>query len=117
MKTKNTVEKLVKSKEIILLDEFLLRKYGLAAKVGLVKEDWDALEMDKALSEKHGKKIKQLVNAVAWLVFRCQKTGVKANAVVHLEAVGFPPLAMGCYPWNSRSKESVLVISRIKGGE
>lgn len=117
MKTKNTVEKLVKSKEIILLDEFITRKHGLGAKVGLLKADWEALEMDKALTEKKGKKIKQFVNAILWLIFRCQKTGIKANAIVHLEAVGFPPLAMGCYPWNSRSKESVLVISRVKGGE
>lgn len=117
MKTKNTVEKLVKSKEIILLDEFITRKHGLGAKVGLLKADWAALEMDKALSEKHHKKVKSFVNAILWLVFRCQKTGVKANAKVHLEAVGFPPLAMGCYPWNSKSPESVLVISRVQGGE
>lgn len=117
MKTKNTVEKLVKSGEIILLDEAVMKKSGLGARVGLLKEDWAALKMDEKMAEKHQKKIKQFVNAILWLILRCQKTGVKANAKVHLEAVGFPPLAMGVYPWNSRSKESVLVISQIKGGE
>lgn len=111
MKKAKTVEQLIEKGEVILLDPHMVSKAGLNAKVGFVKAEYEALEIDKALGEKKGKRVKVLVNALMWLVFRCQKTGVKANAIVKLEAAGWPPLAMGCYPFNS-GKESVLIVGR-----
>ena len=113
MKKAKTVEQLIERGEIILLDPFMVRKAGLAVKVGLPKAEYEALEIDKALTEKKGKRVKALINAVMWLVFRCQKTGVKANAVVKLDAAGWPPMCMGVYPFNS-GNESVLILGRIK---
>ena len=113
MKKSKTVEQLIKSGEIILLDPYMVSKAGLSVKVGLPKAEYEALEVDKALGEKKGKRVKALINAVMWLVFRCQKTGVKANAVVRLDAAGWPAMCMGVYPFNS-GKESVLILARLK---
>lgn len=113
MKKAKTVEKLIEKGEIILLDPFMVSQAGLGVKVGLPKAEYEALEVDKALGEKKGKRVKALINAVMWLVFRCQKMGVKANAVVKLDAAGWPPMCMGVYPLNS-GKESVLILARLK---
>ena len=113
MKKAKTVEQLIEKGEIVLLDPFMVSKAGLGVKVGLPKAEYEALEVDKALGEKKGKRVKALINAVMWLVFRCQKTGVKASAVVQLDAAGWPKMCMGVYPFNS-GKESVLILARLK---
>lgn len=113
MKKAKTVEQLIEKGEVLILDPFMVRKAGLNVNVGLPKAEYEALEMDKALTEKKGKRVKALINAVMWTVFRCQKTGVQANAIVKLDAAGWPPLCMGVYPFNG-GKESVIILARMK---
>lgn len=115
-KTKTgSVESLIISGELVVLDEVITKREGLGVKLAMPKVDFDALDMVKKTAAKsRGKGIAPLVNSVMWLIVRCQKTGVKANAVVALEAVGYPPLVMQVFPLNPDSKESVLVIQKRK---
>ena len=115
---KQTVEQLIESGELVLIDPFLTRKAGLGSKVALPKAEHTALEIDRRMGLKKGKEIKVLLNAIAWTVLKCQKTGVKANALVHVPAAGFPALVMCVYPFNlTDSRESVLIIQRMKSEE
>lgn len=110
-----TIEEKIASGELVFLDEYTTRKEGLGVRVAMPKVDFDALDMvKKTAAQYRAKSITPLVNAIMWLVVRCQKTGIKANAVVALEAAGFPPLVMTVHPFNVGSKESVLLVQRKK---
>ena len=110
----NTPAELIASGDLIVLDEVMSKKAGIAVKVAMPKRDYLALEIDKAMGEKKAKKVKALLNAVAWLVVRCQRTGIKANAVVRLDTADFPPMVMTVHQMAANKPEAVLVIQKMK---
>ena len=116
MKTeKRPIDEQLKAGDMILIDPKLTDKEGLRVPIAMLKADHKALKIDALLaSKKDKKKVATLVRAVMWLVVRCQKTGVKADAVVALEAAGFPPLVMSVHPMSAKDLRPVLVVQKKK---
>ena len=116
MKTeKRPIDEQLKAGDLILIDPKLTDKEGLRVPIAMLKADYKALKIDTLLSSKKDKKkVAALVRAVLWLVVRCQKTGVKADAIVALDALGFPPLVMSVHPMSAKDLRPVLVVQKKK---
>ena len=112
-KQKKTAEEAVKTGEFIALDKAILDRAGLATQVILPAADHRALKLEKAVANRIGGKVEKLACAVAFEVFKCQRSGVKADVVVQVLAKGFPALAMGIVPFNEKG-EPVIVLSIAK---
>lgn len=111
---KKSVEDAIKAGEFIAIDPFLTRKAGLLSQVALPAAEYKALGISALVVEKRSKKLKSLLNAIAWTIFKCQRTGVKANVIVQVDAAGFPPLAMGVSPFSEKDPTPVVIIERKK---
>ena len=116
MKTeKRPIDEQLKAGDMILIDPKLTDKEGLRVPIAMFKADHKALKIDALLaSKKDKKKVAVLVRAVMWLVVRCQKTGVSADAVVELPAAGWPALVMSVHPMSATDLRPVLVVQRKK---
>lgn len=116
MKTeKRPIDDQIISGDLILIDPKLTDREGLKVPVAMFKADYKDLKIADLLStKKDRKKVATLVRAVLWLVVRCQKTGVGADAVVALDALGFPPLVMSVHPMSATDLRSVLVVQKKK---
>lgn len=116
MKTeKRPIDDQIIAGDLILIDPKLTDKEGLRVPIAMLKADYKDLKIDVLLSSKKDKKkVAALVRAVMWLVVRCQKTGVKADAVVELPAPGFPPLVMSVHPMSAKDLRPVLVVQKKK---
>lgn len=113
-KKANTPAELIASGDLIVMDEVMSKKAGIAVKVAMPKKDYLAFEIDKAMGEKKAKKVKALLNAVVRLVVRCQRTNVKANAVVRLDTADFPTMVMTVHQMAANNPEAVLIIQKMK---
>lgn len=116
MKTeKRPIDEQLKAGDLILIDPKLTDKEGLQAQIAMFKKDYEALKIAALLSSKKDKKkVAALIRAVLWLVVRCQKTGVRDNAVIELTAKDFPPLAMSVHPMSATDMRPVLVVQKKK---
>lgn len=104
--TKKTVEQALKDGDFVEISGYDTRKAGIQVKVIIPKADCDLIE------NKPGRKMKSLLNATAWTILKCQRTGVKQNAIVALDAAGFPKMAMACCPFSDKDMSPVIIVSR-----
>ncbi len=105
---KKTMEESLADGSFIAISAFDTRKAGIIAKVVIPKEDCDLIE------GKPAKHIKSLLNAVAWMIHRCQANKIPASTVVALEAKDMPPLAMACVPMSLKDNTPVILVARRK---
>lgn len=107
---KKTIEAALKSGEFIELDGYILRKAGIMTRLAMPRSEYDVLHLGKLFGTKETPKRKKFLAAIAWLIHRCRVNKVNPNAVVALDAPGFPPLAMAVVPFNETDLTSVVVI-------
>lgn len=108
---KKSMEQALKDGEFIAISGFDTRKAGILVQVVMPKSDTDLIENRPA------KHMKSLLNAVAWMVHKCQANKIPASAIVALDAANMPKLAMACVPMSETDLTPVIVVSRRKKEE
>ena len=108
---KKTMEQALKDGDFIAISSFDTRKAGIVVKVVIPKADTDLIEKRTA------KRMKSFLNAVAWMIHKCQANKIPASAIVALEAASMPPLAMSCVPMSATDLTPVIVVGRRKKEE
>jgi hypothetical protein len=113
--SKKTIAELHKAGEITLLDAKLSDKHGLAGRVGFLTKEYNELGIKKLTASKKGKKAKpmtRLMAAIYWTIAKCQTGGIPASAIVKLTVDGWPPLAMGIYPYSVAIPQPIIMVSK-----
>lgn len=112
---RKTIAELHKAGEITLLDEKLSGKHDLVGRVGFITKEYDEMGIKNLTASKKGKKTKPmaaLLREVYWTIARCQAQRIPSNAIVKLTVDGWPPLAMGIYPYSVAIPQPIIMISK-----
>ena len=112
---RRTISELVEAGEVTLLDAKLSGKHDLVGRVGFITTEYNELGIKSLTASKKGKKTKMmaaLLREVYWTIARCQSQGIPSGAIVKLTVPGWPPLAMGVYPYSVAIPQPIIMISK-----